>query len=61
MLRNPLNQWYSRGPSTAIESDIRVRKLRLQPPYLQGLLRGLFWTYGRSPKKPTVGRRDDPR
>ena len=42
MFRNPLTHWHSRVPSTAIKSDIRIRKLRLQPPYLLGLLRDPF-------------------
>gem|GEM_PF-2086348 len=44
MLRNPLNHGHSRVPSTAIESDIQIKKPPLQNPYLQGLSRGLFWT-----------------
>ena len=44
MLRNCLNHRYSLVPSTPIESDIRIKKPPLQNPYLQGLLRGLFWT-----------------
>ena len=44
MLRNCLNHRYSLDPSTPIESEIRIKKLPLQNPRLQGLVRGLLWT-----------------
>ena len=44
MFRNPLNHWHSRVPSTAIESDIQIKKPPLQNLCLQRLSRGLFWT-----------------
>ena len=60
MLRNCLNRRYSLVPSTLIESDIRTKNHPSRIPVYRGFREAYFGPYGRSPKKPTVGRRNDP-
>ena len=61
MLRNCLKHRYSLDPSTPIESDIRIKNHPSRTRVYRGFREAYFGPYGRSPKKPTVGRRDDPR